>query len=126
LTHQLTGSSEKKPKYTAFLLLNQMRGRRIQLRGEGSWVTGFAAWENNTLKILLSNFDPQNRHFENVPLQIINLKNGLYRLKETYLEGLNQENTFSVTANSLSKSFPLTANNLVLLELTFTSPTSPP
>jgi hypothetical protein len=122
LTHQLDGLSEKKPKYTAFLLLNQMRGRRIQLRGEGSWVTGFAAWENNTLRILLTNLDSQNRHFENVPVQILNLKNGRYQLRQTYLSGLNQQEETTISNQTWSKTLPLTANNLVLLELTLLEP----
>ncbi|MFH1841124.1 MAG: hypothetical protein ABH807_03160 [Candidatus Shapirobacteria bacterium] len=118
LTHQLTGSSEKKPKYTAFLLLNHMRGRRLNLTGEGDWITAFATQENTTLRLLVANLDPRQRHFENVPLRIINLKNGTYQLQQTYLEGINRQEKITITNNALSEHLPLTANNLVLLELT--------
>jgi hypothetical protein len=126
LTHQLTGSSEKKPKYTAFLLLNQMRGRRLNLTGEGTWVTGFAAQDGPTLRLLLANLDPLGRHFENVPLQITNLQNGRYQLQVTYLEGLNRQEDVIVNNALFSQTLPLTANNLALLELTLLPPPPQP
>ncbi|GAF80588.1 unnamed protein product, partial [marine sediment metagenome] len=43
----LTHNGEKKPKYYALELLNKIKGNWIRLTGEGTWVTGFAAKDEN-------------------------------------------------------------------------------
>ncbi|OGV89527.1 hypothetical protein A2Z41_01620 [Microgenomates group bacterium RBG_19FT_COMBO_39_10] len=120
LTHESTGTIEKKPKYFALQLLNKMTGNRVFLEGEGTWVTGFATRDNQQIKIILVNFDKQGQHFEKVPVVINHLENGTYAYQESYLLGASQKSTETITDGSLQKEIPLSANNLVVIELTKT------
>ncbi len=118
LTHEMGGKAEKKPKYFALKLLNKMTGERVGLQGEGTWVTGFAARQDNKIKIILINFDQSGRHFENVPLSIVNLENGAYLYEETFLTGTGRKSTETIMYGVLEKQIPLAANNIVVVEFT--------
>jgi beta-xylosidase len=118
LTHEKAGAVEKKPKYWAYLLLNKMMGNRISLEGEGTWVTGFASKDDNKIKIILVNFDQNSRHFETIPLTINNLENGNYSYKESFLVGARKTTTETITTGTFRKEIPLSANNIVVIELT--------
>jgi beta-xylosidase len=118
LTHEKAGLVEKKPRYFALQLLNKITGTRILLEGEGTWVTGFASKEGNKIKIILVNFDQNNRHFETVPLTINNLANGTYSFQESFLIGAGRNLTETITNGFLKKEIPLSANNIVVVELT--------
>jgi beta-xylosidase len=117
LTHEKAGPVEKKPKYYALELLNKMTGNRVFLEGEGTWVTGFATKDNEQIKIILTNFDKKESHFERVPVTIKNLENGTYTYQVTYLRGTGKKSTESVANGSLQKEIPLTPNNVVIIEL---------
>lgn len=76
----------KKPRYYVYNYLNQIQGDILQLTGEGTWVTGYAAKNNDTIRLLLVNFDQQNtNHLESVPVKITGLRLGRYLSKLTYL-----------------------------------------
>lgn len=120
LTHEGAGPVEKKPRYKALLLLNQMGQNRVELRGEGSLVSGFATKDGGNIKIFLVNLDRSGRNYEEIPLDILNLEAGLYIYKETYLLGIGRQMNLNVTGDSLSLQIPLSANNIVLLSLTKT------
>lgn len=117
LTHEGAGPIEKKPKYYALELLNKMTGNRINLEGEGTWVSGFAAKDSNTIKIILSNLDFAGQHFETVPLTIINLENGNYFCQESPLKGMGKTSTETVSSGTLKKDLLLSPNNIVVVEL---------
>ncbi len=117
LTHEGAGAIEKKPKYYALELLNKMTGNRINLEGEGSWVSGFASKEKNKVKIILTNLDSTNKHFEIVPLTIVNLENGNYYYQETFLEGTRKISKEMVGGGVLKKDIFLNPNNIVVVEL---------
>ena len=117
LTHEKAGPVEKKPKYYALQILNQVSGDRLSLEGEGTWVTGFATKKDRKIQIILVNFDPGSQHFETVPLTITNLENGNYSYKENFLVGVQKNSTEVINNNRLSKEIPLTPNNIVLVEL---------
>jgi len=118
LTHQIAGPVEKKPKYWAYQLLNKMTGNRVSLEGEGTWVSGFATKDGSKIKIILVNLDKNGQSFENVPLIIKNLGNGSYSYQETFLIGPGKKNNEDITDNTLKKEIPLSANNIVVIELT--------
>lgn len=118
LTHEKAGPVEKKPRYFSLRLLNQMTGNRLQLEGEGTWVTGFASKNTQGVKIILVNFDGTGKHFENIPVTIKNLEAGSYTYKETYLSGAGRKSNEAAIDNAIQKFVPLTANNVVLIELT--------
>jgi len=63
ITHENNGAKPK-PRYYVYSFIDQMAGTRINLTGEGSWVTGFASTNSGTLRILLVNFDPNGTHNE--------------------------------------------------------------
>ena len=116
-THEKAGPIEKKPKYYALQLLNKMGKKRIKLEGEGTWVTGFATKEDKKIKIILTNFDPKDRHFETVPLTINNLESGRYFYKESFLSGISRAATETITTGTLEKEVSLSPNDVVLIEL---------
>jgi len=117
LTHEKAGSVEKKPKYHALQLLNEITGSRISFEGEGTWVTGFASKDGDKVKIILTNFDKQERHFEKVPITINNLENGIYSYQESFLCGVGKKSTESITNDSLKKEVSLAPNNIVVIKL---------
>ncbi|KKR88398.1 MAG: hypothetical protein UU37_C0004G0016 [Candidatus Gottesmanbacteria bacterium GW2011_GWA2_41_12] len=116
LTHEKTGV-EKKPRYRAFELLNKMSGTQIGLMGEGTWVTGFAAKEGNTTRVILSNYDIDNVHTESTPIVVGNLDPGNYEIKTYRLDGNVNEIKQYVGANYFTNLI-LLPNEVVVLELT--------
>ncbi|MCL5095914.1 MAG: glycosyl hydrolase [Patescibacteria group bacterium] len=116
LTHESVGL-KKKPKYLALELLTKMGGQRLNLTGEGSWVTGFAAKEEETIKIILTNYDQDENHNENIPVTFTNLNPGNYKFKQTNLDGTIFDSVEVVSEDQLTKNIFLPVNNVVLLEL---------
>jgi len=117
LTHESTGTPEKKPKYYGLELLNKMKGDRILLTSEGNRIKGFAAKENATIRIILTNIDSTNSHFERVPLTIKNLENGNYSYQESFLRGQGKKITKTVNNENLQEEVFLSPNNIVVIEL---------
>jgi len=118
ILNQENGNSPlKTPQYYALELLNRMTGIRISLEGENNWINGFAVKEGEKIKIILVNLDFKNKHFEIVPLTIINLENGNYSFRKTFLSG--KENISSETINNtiFREEIPLAPNNIVVIEL---------
>jgi hypothetical protein len=77
LTHKTAGA-KKKPRYAVYNFLDTMTGRRLNLNGEGTWVTGLATQNSDITRILLINFDQSGFHSEAVPVKITGLTNGGY------------------------------------------------
>ncbi|MCD6225741.1 hypothetical protein J7J95_01515 [bacterium] len=84
ITHENNGQKPK-PRWYAYLFLNKLRGKRLPLEGNGSWVSGLALKEGKTIKILLVNFDPSQKHQEYVPVRIKNMAQGRWQLSFDYL-----------------------------------------
>ncbi|MBI5465286.1 hypothetical protein HY946_01615 [Candidatus Gottesmanbacteria bacterium] len=116
LTHEKAGLI-KKPKYFALQLLNKMEGKRLKVTGEGTWVRGFASQKKDKINLILVNFDQRGQNFENVPLTVQGLDDGSYLFKEIFLFGPGATSTEIVTNGSLKKEIPLSANNIVVVEL---------
>jgi len=114
---QEENSPVKTPRYYALELLNKMNGTRISLKGESSWITGFAAKDGNKIKIILANLDLKNEHFEIVPLTIINLENGNYFYQKTFLEGKRDISSKEITSGVFQEKITITPNNIVVIEL---------
>jgi hypothetical protein len=112
LSHDLI----KKPRYFSLLLLNKMAGDRLKVSGEGTWVSGFASREDQTIRVILSNYDKNQVHSENTPVSFLNLPAGEYLLRQTDLAGKAQE-TKEVIQEKLTKKFFLSPNSVILLEL---------
>ncbi len=121
ISHESSGRTLK-PRYYVYSLLSRMAGNRVLLTGEGTWVTGLASKLANTTRIMLVNFDAFGNHTETVPITITNLPNGTYEYSQQYLQGNTpgeaQKLTESVTNQSLKKQIFMSAQSIVLLEIT--------
>ena len=79
MNHENSGALPK-PRWNAYVFLNQLKGKRLPLEGNGRWVSGVAAKDNREIKVLLVNFDPQQKHQEYVPVRIQNLVSSQYQV----------------------------------------------
>lgn len=116
LTHESQGLV-KKPKYYALNFLNQLQGEQIKVEGEGTWVLALATRQENIFKIILVNYDPWEKHTENVPLTFLGLEDGQYLLKQTFLDGKRSQISEAVSGGTLVKNFYLSPNSVIFLEL---------
>lgn len=80
LTHEKFGTPEEKPRYRALQFLNNMRGQKVNVAGVGSWVKAFAKEDKGVVKILVVNYDKKGKHFEAVPLKVVNLRSKNFTL----------------------------------------------
>jgi len=117
ILNQENGNLIKTPRYYALELLNKMTGNKISLEGENDWITGFATKEGNKIKIILVNLDSKNKHFEIVPLTVINLENGNYSYRKTFLREGETTSSKIITDTVFREEIPLTPNNIVVIEL---------
>lgn len=116
ITHTTNGKKIK-PRYYVYSFFDSMKGTRLQLTGEGSWVTGFASTKDNVIKVLLVNFDANGTHTENVPVTFTKLPNGTYIYKETVLSGKTIQTQETVTDTTLKKTVIATPQSVIKLEL---------
>lgn len=116
MTHPTHGK-ELKPRYHAFSLLNQLSGTRVRVEGEGTWVTAIAAKEGTTLRLLITNYDHDSSHAEQIPLTIRGLENDVYLVTETRLGHAPATRTLPTTGGVLEMQIITTANEVVLLEV---------
>lgn len=121
LTHEAQGKKPK-PRYYVYSFLDAMAGTRVALEGEGSWVTGFASTRNNTLRIMLVNYDRAGTHSENVPVTVNNLEPGIYSYRERFLLGRDAKFTETVTGTTFTRELFMPAQSVAVLELTRTQP----
>ena len=116
-THPSNGKRSK-PRYGIYSFLDAMKGTRVHLTGEGTWVTGFASKSGNTLRIFLVNFDADGNHSEQVPLTVRGLQDGVYRYQEKFLSGRTTQAEEKVTNSMLSKQVFMQAQSIAILEIT--------
>lgn len=117
ITHESRGKNPK-PRYYVYSFLDTMAGERLNLTGEGTWVTGFASRRGQTIRTLLINFDARGSHAENVPVTFTGLEAGAYIYREHFLLGRNVTFKENVASGSLSRQVYLPAQSVAILELT--------
>lgn len=115
LTHEENGKKPK-PRYYVYNFLDGMAGNRLNLRGEGTWVTGFATVKEGVIKVLLVNFDRNGTHAETVPVTLAGLAPGTYRYSETFLSGKTLTRTETATTDPFTVNVLLNAQSVVRLE----------
>ena len=115
-THTTNGKKAK-PRYSVYSFMDSMKGQRLQVTGEGSWVTSFATIRSGVIRIFLVNFDANGSHSENVPITITGLPNGAYAYKERFLFGRSIQSDESVTNGVLSKEVFMQAQSMAILEI---------
>lgn len=117
LTHEKLGVV-KKPRYQALNLLNKLKGQDLPIIGEGTFVTGIAAKENSIIRLVLTNFDQEEKHTEAFPVTFNNLDLLSYSLTQTKLNGEKITTQEKVENGTINKFINLGINEVVLLELT--------
>ncbi len=116
LTHRDFGNNIK-PRYLALRLMNRISGEQIQVLGKGTWVKALATRRENTIEMLVSNYDPFGSHVESVPLTFNNVQPGSYTLEITDIGGQTRQVPLGTTANVLSTELFMAANSVVYLRL---------
>jgi len=125
LGHETKGAF-KKPRYFVYDFLDRMYGRTLDVQGEGSWVKSIATSTDNSLKIMLINFDRNSSHTETVPITINNVPPGKYTEKIQYLfeEGcginsprVNKPAPLINIDGTYNKMLCIPVNNMVIIEL---------
>lgn len=120
VTHPAFGAVLKKPRFRALEMIARMQGVRLVLAGEGDYVTGFAARENETgvVRVLLVNYDMRGQHQEVVPVTVAGLSNGVvYMVTEEYLSGRTVKNEITAEAGEIRREIALSPSDAVLLTL---------
>lgn len=109
-----------KPRYHVFSFIDSMIGNRLELSGEGSWVTGFATKRDETIRVLLVNFDNNGSHTENVPITINGLEPGNYTYRERFLLGRDVvfDETITNQKPTITRDVFMPAQSVAILEIT--------
>lgn len=118
ISHPQSGK-RLKPRFNAFQLLNKLKGSRLLINGEGTWVTGIAAKDENIIRLIVSNFDIEEHHTEEVPITFANIANGEYLLSTTRLGQSSVSTQINVSEGSYTTSIVMPANAVVLFELSY-------
>ena len=116
ITHPSKGQKPK-PRFFAIQFLNQLSGQQLASSGNGSWISALAAKNNNTIQVLLVNYDPRMNHAETFPLTIHSLIPGSYQMKTTTYLGKSTTKKITTTTNYRAMTY-LEANSAILIELT--------
>lgn len=116
ITHPTNGKTIK-PRYYVYAFIDAMKGTRLQVTGEGSWVTGFASTRDNVIRLLLVNFDASGSHTEQVPVTFLHIPNGSYRVTEYSLSRKQQQTDVTVTDGTLKKTVFMPSQSVIRLEI---------
>jgi len=115
--HQNAGAKAK-PRYHVYAFMDQMVGNRLQVTGEGTWVTGFASRKDKTIKLFLVNFDRNGKHVETVPITFTNLDPGTYNYREHYLFGTDVKSQKVIPESVYEQKTYMGVHSMVIIELT--------
>ncbi len=121
LSHEKWGTPEIKPRYRAMQFLNNLTGgNNIYLEGQGSWVKAIAKrFDNNTIKILIVNYDNNGKHTEAVPLKVTNLPNNSFTLKRIDFNSDTTSVPVNVENNTWETLQYFEPNTASIMELSF-------
>lgn len=115
--HQNAGK-KLKPRYSVYSFIDQMVGNRLQVNGEGTWVTGFASTKDKTIRLMLVNFDKSGSHVETVPIKFTNLDPGNYSVREHFLFGADVKNTVPAVDGVIERKLYMAAQTVAIVEVT--------
>lgn len=116
LTHRDFGNNIK-PRYLALRLMNRITGDRIQTLGQGTWIKAVSARNENTIEMLIANYDQYGNHVENVPLTFQNMNPGNYTLEITSTDGQTRQVPLEATTNQVITELFMAANSVVYVRL---------
>lgn len=116
ITHDDNGL-RKKPRYHVFSFIDAMVGTRLIVSGEGSWVTGFATIRDQTIRLLLVNFDASGNHSEQVPVKITNLEEGSYKVRQQFLLSRDTSTTNETNEGAITLDVLMPAQSVAIVTL---------
>ncbi|MBU3935519.1 hypothetical protein KJ909_02490 [Patescibacteria group bacterium] len=110
-------NSQPKPRYQAFLFLNQLKGDQLLSSGDGSWVSSLSGKNGQTIQTLLVNYDPNGQHYEKIPLTYQYLSPGSYQLKTINFLGKTETKNLRLFYSHHTEFVSLLPNSALILEL---------
>jgi len=119
LTHENFGVDEK-PRYKALRFLNNLYQFRLGAVGQGTFVRTLATTnEAGDVRLLLTNFDTEGRHFESVPILFDNLPKREFSYKR--IDFLGGSNTVRVATSEavFASREGMGPNSAAIIELDF-------
>lgn len=111
-----------KSAFAALRLLDLLRSEWVPIEGEGSLVTGLASRDNSGFTLILANYDQAFRNTQDVPVSVINLIPGRYRLNKYIMNsasplGSNTTGELDLSSGTWQTSEVLFPNSVVLWDL---------
>ena len=117
LTHESFGEPLEKPRYRAFEFLNKMKGAWYPVYGNGSWVKSFATTDGKVIRTLIVNYDPLSKHFENVPINFVNLPSHKFTFRRIDFLGETIEYVVEIEDKNFSTLQMLKPNSASIFEI---------
>lgn len=114
----LSHTGEEKLRYKALKFLNQLRGKELFIDGEGTFVKALGSISENTVNLVLVNYDQKDKNNEAVPLTFYNLQHGIYTMNTIYLDGRTiTVSHISIPGGILQRNIIMPPNMVVAVEL---------
>ena len=116
-THNDFGAKAK-PRYRALKMLDSIADQRLQITGNGSWVKGLAAIDDNgSIEVIIANFDKNNKHSELVPIEYHNIEPGGYQIDTEFLSGKRQTTKVATSSTKLRTDVFMSGNDVAKVKL---------
>lgn len=109
--------STPKPEYYALKMLNDLDDTRLQVIGEGTYVSALATRSPEKIVVVLSNYDIDSKNIELVPFTIINLQNADYSLTTKYSDGTDTTVDITITNSQFNRVILMKPNSVISVEL---------
>ena len=108
----------KKDRYHALLFVNELAGgKRINLAGQGTWIKAMAREVNGVPKLLVVNYDLDNKHFETVPIRFDILPAQNFKFRRTDFMGKTREIPVATDAASWQTLELFSPNSAAIFEI---------
>jgi hypothetical protein len=117
LTHQQFGSKPK-PRFIVHQWLSNIGTDLLSVTGQGDWVRAIATKDQNTIIIIISNYDPKSTHTETFPLSLKRLENNSYTYSQELLGHGATQKTINITDQNYLTSLTLPPNSVMKITLT--------
>ncbi|OGG08104.1 hypothetical protein A3D05_05190 [Candidatus Gottesmanbacteria bacterium RIFCSPHIGHO2_02_FULL_40_24] len=108
-----------KPRFKAFSASTKLTGTGLKLAGEGTYISGMAVKAaDNTINLLLTNYDKNERNWENVPVTFTGIKTGSYQLTARNITVNSSQVSEVISINGeIKKEILMLPNSVIYLEL---------
>jgi hypothetical protein len=99
-------------------MISKMKGNRVPIAGEGSYVTAMAAKdEKGVFRVMAINYDPKGVHDETFPISFAGLFPGTYTVTEEYFSGRKLAVDVAVDGGILKRDIVLTPSEAVIVSV---------